>query len=362
MSGATAAQRREVGRLRLAAQRLVGEGFDGAADAVRHMAAMQGQDLPGAMTSVALRTRSRSRTGVIDAMNAGEVVRTWPMRGTLHLVPAEDLHWILSLTGERMLRATARNRELRGVDDALLGRARDATLGALGGGRSLSREEMLDLWQREGVIRDDAERGYVGYRLLFTLAVEGTVCFGPYADGRQRIVAAGEWLPSGAQPEPDEALAQWVLRYFRSHGPATVRDFAWWTKLPLNAIRAALGEVAGRLESWTVGDDEYLMAPETPDLRAAAGRGADGVLLLPGFDEFLLGYGTRAAALPDEHADKVVPGGNGMFRGTVVSGGRVVGTWRRKGSGAAVRIDAEPFTAFTKTVEAALPRRFAALP
>src|SRR5699024_2497129 len=161
---------------------------------------------------------------------------------------------------------------------------------------------------------------------------------------------------------PDEGLARWVLRYFRRHGPATVRDFAWWTKLPLNAVREALSEVADRLESWTVGDDEYLMAPETPELRAAAGREADGVLLLPGFDEFLLGYGTRGAALPDEHADKVVPGGNGMFRGTVVAGGRVVGTWKRKGSGRSERIDTEPFTAFTKTVEAALPRRFAALP
>ncbi len=344
--------------MRLAAQRLVGKGFEEAADAVRHMSAMQGQDLPGVFVSAALRTRGRRRDGVVEAMNSGAVVRSWPMRGTLHLVAAEDLGAILSLTGERMLRATARNRELRGIDDALVDRAREVTGAALGGGNSLSRDELMALWEKAGLLGEPGR----GYRLLFTLAVAGDVCFGPYRDGAQRVVLCSEWIGGRPAPGPDEALAQWALRYFRSHGPATVRDFAWWTKLPLNAIRAALGEVAGRLESWTVGDDEYLMAPETPELRAAAGRGADAVLLLPGFDEFLLGYGARGAVLPDEHAEKVVPGGNGMFRGTVVSRGRVVGTWKRTGSGRAERIDAAPFTVFTKTVEAALPRRFAALP
>ncbi|WP_328825205.1 winged helix DNA-binding domain-containing protein [Tomitella gaofuii] len=358
MSGAKVTQSREIARLRLAAQRLVGDGLPDAAAAVRHMSAMQGQDLPGAMTSAALRVTGRSRQAVVDAMNAGAIVRTWPMRGTLHLIPAEDLGWILSLTGERTLRATARNRELRGVDEALLDRARAAAFAALAERGSLSRDELLALWSEAGLMADSGR----GYRLLFTLAVGGDLCFGPFADGGQRIVAVSDWIRPAAVPAPDEALAQWVLRYFRSHGPATVRDFAWWTKLPLNAIRAAVAEVAGSLESWTVGGTEYLMAPETPELLAGAGRAAGGVLLLPGFDEFLLGYGTRGAALPDEHAGKVVPGNNGMFRGTVVSGGRVVGTWKRRGSGKAVRVDAEPFTSFSKAVETALPRRFTALP
>ncbi|QDQ99076.1 winged helix DNA-binding domain-containing protein [Tomitella fengzijianii] len=344
--------------MRLAAQRLVGEGLPDAASAVRHMSAMQGQDLPGAMTSVALRVDGRSRQDVVDAMNAGGIVRTWPMRGTLHLIPAEDLGWILSLTGERTLRATARNRELRGVDDALVDRARMTAFEALAERGALSRDELMALWTEAGVMSDGGQ----GYRLLFTLAVGGDVCFGPFEDGGQRIVAVADWIRTTPLPDPDEALAQWVLRYFRSHGPATVRDFAWWTKLPLSAIRAAVAEAADGLEAWAVGGTEYLMAPETPELLAGAGRAAGGTLLLPGFDEFLLGYGERGAALPDEHAGKVVPGNNGMFRGTVVSGGRVVGTWKRKGSGRAVRIDAEPFTSFAKAVATALPRRFAALP
>lgn len=356
---------REIARLRLAAQGLVGERPDDPAAVVRAMGAMQGQDLPGAMTSVALRTSgsdpARRRGAVVDALNSGAVVRSWTMRGTLHLVPAEDLGAILSLTGARMRRATARNRELRGVDEALLDRARSVTLGALAGGRSLARGELMGLWEDEGLLGEPGR----GYRLLFTLAIDGDVCWGPFAEGEQRIVDAREWITVPRNPDPDEALAHWVLRYFRSHGPATVRDFAWWTKLPLADVRAALGDVRGELTSVRPdGDDgpECFMAPETPDLLADARRAVSGTLLLPGFDEFLLGYGERGAALPAEHAQKVVPGGNGMFRGTVVANGAVVGTWRRKGSGKAQRIDAEPFTAFTKTVEAALPKRFAALP
>lgn len=359
--GRGAVKPREIARLRLVAQRLAGPQSDEPADVVREMCAMQGQDLPGAMTSVALRTPARSRAAVAEAMNAGHIVRSWTMRGTLHLVPAEDLGWILSLTGERMRRATARNRELRGVDEALLDRARSVTLGALAGGRSLARGELMGLWEDEGLLGEPGR----GYRLLFTLAIDGDVCWGPFDAGEQRIVAAHEWIRPPRRLDRHEALAHWVLRYFRSHGPATVRDFAWWTKLPLREIRSALDAVRGELASvHPDGGDgpEHLMAPETPDLLADAGRAAAGTLLLPGFDEFLLGYGERGAALADEHAQKVVPGGNGMFRGTVVANGSVVGTWRPKGSGKSRRIDAEPFTAFTKTVAEALPKRFAALP
>lgn len=360
----TVKQLRELARLRLAAQGLVGEGFDDAAATVRHMTAMQGQDLPGAMTSAALRTRGRSRDGVAEAMNEGSIVRTWPMRGTLHLLPAEDLAPILSLTGRRTLQSAARRREQLGVDDPVQDAARSAAVGALEGGRSLRRDELMSLWDDAGLLGV----GGRGYHLLLTLSLEGVVCFGPFdgagrnGGGEQRIVLCEEWIGPPRRVDRDEALAQWALRYFRSHGPATVRDFAWWTKLPLGAIRGALAEVADRLATWTVDGTEFLMAPETPDLLASAGRGADSVLLLPGFDEFLLGYGDRGAALSGAHAGKVVPGNNGVFRGTVVAGGRVVGTWKRKGSGKAVRIDAEPFGTFTKTVESALPRRFAALP
>jgi hypothetical protein len=103
---------------------------------------------------------------------------------------------------------------------------------------------------------------------------------------------------------------------------------------------------------------EHLMDPQTPEVLRTARNRAKGVLLLPGFDEFILGYGDRRAQLEPEFADRIVPGGNGVFRHTVVSAGRVVGTWRRHRQG----IEATPFTAFTAEVDAAIPELFAALP
>ncbi|WP_418608255.1 DNA glycosylase AlkZ-like family protein [Georgenia sp. SUBG003] len=105
------------------------------------------------------------------------------------------------------------------------------------------------------------------------------------------------------------------MRYFRGHGPATLKDFAWWTKLTV-AARAGLGLARPHLESVEVDGVEHLMDPATPDLLAEHRRAARGVHLLPAFDEMILGYRDRSATLPPEHADRIVPGGNGIFRPT----------------------------------------------
>jgi len=113
------------------------------------------------------------------------------------------------------------------------------------------------------------------------------------------------------------------------------------------------------------GTPRSTLFPYTPlfrSLLAACRTRARGVFLLPGFDEFVLGYADRSCAVPPEFADRIVPGGNGMFRSTVVADGRVVGTWRRTGSGSRRKLTAEPFTTFPEGVEPALEELAAALP
>jgi hypothetical protein len=141
-----------------------------------------------------------------------------------------------------------------------------------------------------------------------------------------------------------------------------VQDLVRWSGSTAGKIRAGLAEVRDRLEVVPVDGTEYLMDPGTPDRLAAARTEADGVLLLPGFDEFVLGYGDRTAVLPAEFAERIVPGGNGMFRPTVVHRGQVVGTWRWTGRGAKRAVEAEPFTAFPKKVATAVPKVAATLP
>jgi hypothetical protein len=343
---------KDVALLRLVAQRLAGPPPPTATDAVQHLCALQAQDLPAALAAVALRTSADDDAGIAGALERGEVVRSWPMRGTLHLVPAEDLRWMLDLTTDRLIAGAARRRRQLGIDDALLERALEIAVGALEGGRSLSRGELMVLWDEADLLGVQQR----GYHLLWNLAQRGSLCLGPLVDGEQRIVLLDEWVPAPRRLEREEALGEWVLRYFRGHGPATVKDFVWWTKLTVADAKVGLAVARPHLESVEVDGREHLMDPRTPELLAEHRTQAKGVFLLPAFDEMILGYQDRSATLPPEHADRIVPGGNGMFRPTVVAGGRVVGTWRRVGNGTKRRIETEPFTTFTPAVERALAR------
>ncbi|MGY1636200.1 winged helix DNA-binding domain-containing protein [Geodermatophilus sp. SYSU D00742] len=344
--------------LRLVAQRLAGPPLPTPGAVVRRLTCVQAQELPGALTSVALRTAQRSRAAVEAALDAGEVVRSWPMRGTLHLVAADDLHWLLHLLGPRVLAGAAQRRAALGLSDAEVERAREVVTAALAGGGRCGRRQLLAAVAAGGV----PTTGQRGYHLLWYLAQTGTLCLGPTREGEQLFVLLDEWVPAPRRPGREEALAELALRFFTGHGPATVADLARWAGLPVRDVRAGLAAVRVQLATLDADGREYLMAPETPDLLAAHRADAQRVLLLPGFDEFVLGYADRSCAVPPEFAERIVPGRNGVFRPTVVAGGRVVGTWRWTGSGARRRLDAEPFTAFDDDVAAALPEVAAALP
>lgn len=328
-----AADRRIV-RLRLSAQRITSNEFTSAAEVVRWMTAMQAQDLPGALWSVGLRLPGSTEADVNAALRDGTIVRSWPMRGTLHLVAPEDLRWMLSLTTERLVRLAAARRAALELDERRLERARDAVIEALSGGRALRRDAMYEVFDRAG-IRPDGQRGY---HVLWHLAQTGTLCFGP-PDGKQQTFALfDEWITRSRDLPREEALGEFVLRYFRSHGPATIRDFAWWSSLTLADARIGLAIARGDLSTIERnGDELYLADGADPE------PGRDGIRMLPGFDEYLLGYQDRTPQLAPEHADVVVPGKNGLFFPTIVRDGEVVGTWKRTRRTKGVEILELPF-------------------
>lgn len=354
----TTTSARELALLRLVAQRLAGPPAADAGAAVRNLLCVQGQDLPGALTSVALRTRDRSRAGVRAALDAGEVVRSWPMRGTLHLLPAEDLPWLLELCGPRVIAGAAKRRAALGLTEADAERAREQAVAALSGGRGLGRAALLE------VIGEAVDvSGQRGYHLLWYLAQTGTTCLGPVDDGDQLVVLLDEWVPAPRRLAGEAALAELARRYLTGHGPASDADLARWAGLTLRDVRTGIAAVRDELAAVEVEGRELLMAPDLRDrLAACRAEVEDAVLLLPGFDEFVLGYADRTCAVPAEFAQRIVPGSNGMFRSTVVHGGQVVGVWRWKGSGAKRVPAPEPFTDFDDRVAAAIPEVAAALP
>jgi hypothetical protein len=348
----------DLARLRLVAQRVAGPGAATPADAVRRLTAMQAQDHAGALASVALRTRARSRDAVEAAFRTGQIVKSWPMRGTLHLVAADDLPWLLALTAPRIVAGQRARRAQLELTDVDLERAGRLATDALRGGRELSRAGLLATWEAAGL----STAGQRGYHLIVHLAQIGTLCFGPIRDGEPQLVLLAEWVPEPRRPEREEALGELALRYFLGHGPASVKDFGRWTKLVAADVRSAVALARPALEAVHVDGVEYLMDPQTPDRLRRYRTPARGVFLLPGFDEYMLGYGDRSAALPVEFADRILPGGNGMFMPTVIADGQVVGTWRRGGRGPARTLELAAFGPLPVEVTEAARSAYAEFP
>ena len=282
---------------------------------------MQAQDLPGAKWSVGLRAPLTTEATVEAGFDSGEIVRSWPMRGTLHLVPAEDLGWMLELTAPRAIRSAATRRAALGISEADVERAREIVVATLTGGRALTRDLILASIAAGGV----STTGQRGYHLLWYLAQTGTLVMGA-ADGKQQtFTLLAEWVRAPRRLDRDEALGELAFRYFRSHGPATARDLARWCGLTMADVQRGLAVSARLLAALELDGVRYHLALEVLAQEPAGAR----VHLLPGFDEYLLGYGDRTAALAPEYSAAVIPGGNGVFKPTVVADGEVVGTWRR---------------------------------
>jgi hypothetical protein len=323
--------------LRLHAQRIAGPRLAPVRDAVRHMGAMQAQDYAASLWAIGLRMDGATLADIDAAVERREIARTWPMRGTLHWVAAEDLRWMVALMAPRaMAKAAARTRQLE-IDADVLKTARDAFGRVLADGPPITRPEAYAVFAENGLNPE----GQRGIHILSNLAHEGTLCFGPHRGKQPTFVLVDRWLPPAPAKNRDDALATLADRYFTSHGPATVRDFAWWTGLTLTDARAGLEYVKSGLERLNVGETEYWMAPPRP---APAAAGQPALHLLPGFDEYILGYQDRTAVLAPEFARLVVPGNNGMFMATIVNErGRVIGTWRRSVAKGIVRVVPEMF-------------------
>ncbi|MEZ5086300.1 MAG: winged helix DNA-binding domain-containing protein [Tessaracoccus sp.] len=353
---------RELAQRRLVAQGLVTRPYPTPQDAVRAFGAIQGQDLPGALASAALRSTGRIED-VLAALNDGSLVRGYPMRGTIFLAAADDLRWMTELMAGAPLRGAGPRRRELGLDDEQFDRAGAILLDALEKtSRGLSRSEVLARLDDAGL----STAGGRGYHILYTLMSRSVLCYGPWNGAEQNIVAVNSWLPAGSGLEQrfngDEvaATAEVMRRYFTARGPATVRDFSWWSKIPLTQCRAALPLVDGVEQ--LPGDEPAYARPGLIDEVAELGRAVSKPLLLPGFDEFILGYQDRLFAMTPEQHVQLVPGNNGVFRKSIVVGGLVKGFWLAKGRSGTRTLDAAPFRPLAKTTEAAVRRRFAEYP
>ena len=309
----------ELALARARSQRLVERRMSAVSDVVRWLVGVQAQDRAAGALSIRARSSGLTRADVDRALvEERSVVRLWAMRGTIHIVPAEDAAWLVELFAPLALPASHRRLGQLGVAEADRPRAVTLIRSAVADRGPLTRAELMEPLARAGITTD----GQAAAHLPLLAALEGHVCFGPVRGGKPTFVLRDDWLGTGLPRLPrEEAVTQLARRYARAFGPAEPEDFAAWSGLPLRDARSGWPKTAS--------EPTADASPDPPVTR-----------LLPAFDTYLLGYRSRDFAVPAEHARKVWPGG-GIVRPTVVENGRGVATWRRSGT----QIEIEPFGA-----------------
>jgi hypothetical protein len=320
--------------LRMRSLLLAGTGGPGTvAGVVEWFGAMQAQDVASVLWSLGVRLPALTLDDVNEALERREAIRTWPMRGTVHLVPPADAHWMLEVMGVRALAGAAKRRETIGLSEQTAERGVEV-LGTVLKGRRLTRAECLTALADAGVTLT----GEMGYHLLWYASQKGVTCIAPHVGKEQTFALLDEWVPEPRRPEREQALGIIATRFFRSHGPATRADLARWTGLTMTDVKAGIAAAGDQLTTVRVDGTEMLADPAVLDTAPAAHDWA----ALPGFDEYILGYKDREMMVDPSHMSAIVPGGNGVFKSTLVRGGRVVGTWKRTLGKKAVTIDMFP--------------------
>ncbi len=304
---------------------------------VQWLGAVQAQEYAGAKWAVGQRMQGATDAALDRALADGTILRTHVMRPTWHFVVPADIRWLLALTAPRVNAAAASSYRKSGLDDATFARSNAALAGALRGGTQLTRTELASVLQQAGIATDDLRLTH----LVMRAELDAVICSGARR-GKQFTYALLDERAPRAEAKTfthDEALAELTRRYMTSHGPATVQDFVWWSGLTMADAKAGLDMVKSQLMYDVVDDRTYWFAaspPIAPDPSPTA-------YLLPNYDEYIVGYTDRSAALDALPASKLDARGNVLFNHTLVIDGRVVGTWKRIFTKDAVFIEATPF-------------------
>jgi hypothetical protein len=225
-----------------------------------------------------------------------------------------------------------------GIDEDVLEQGRKALIKAFSRKKPIQRRELHAALKKSGIpaLRSNMARSHIMRRV----ARDGLMCFGPHEGKQATFVLLDDWVASKKQPTREEAIHMLASRYFASHGPATVKDFAWWSGLGISEARNGTAEVAHQLRKETFGNETYFMPKKIHKLQVDN----QAAHLLPAFDEYLIAYKNRSAVLDPKYTHKVIAGSTLLFLPVILFDGRVIGTWKRRKSGKNAEIVLKPFT------------------
>lgn len=325
---------------RLAAQHITNHRLSAPQDVVAWLGAVQAQDYAGSKWAVGVRLPHGTATDerIEQALSDGLIIRTHALRGTWQLIAPEDVRWILSLVAPRLIAGAAGRYRQLGLDAATLKKSNATIVKALRSRGPLTRAELAQALARAGISTAEQRLSH----LLQRAELDGLACNGPRRGKQLTHALLEERVPRKARVlDRDEALAELANRYFQSRGPATVKDFVWWSGLTVSDARAGIEAARPALLSEELDGETHWFASDAPEPEDAATAH-----LLPPFDEYLVAYSNRDAFFDPKHRKRINAGG-GMLNPCIVVDGRVVGVWRRAADRTTVTIELLAFDAIT---------------
>jgi hypothetical protein len=330
---------------RLYNQHLLGAAFARPEEVVEWFGAVQSQEYPGATWGIAQRMDGATQATLDRAYADGAILRTHAMRPTWHFVAPADIRWLLTLTSPRVHAVNASYHRKLELDTDVLARGATVLTNALQGGKHLTRTELAAALEQAGIIRASDDRLRLTY-LVMHAELEGLICSGAMRGKQHTYALLDERVPPAGMLEHDEALAELTRRFFTSHGPATVKDCAWWSGLASSDVRIGLELNTSQLEMarvdgqvYWIGSDIHTAPPASPIAH-----------LLPAYDEYTIAYKEHSAIFHPDYRELVVA----AFGIVIVIDGQIVGAWKRVIEKHHVLLTLEPFRALSEAEQQAL--------
>jgi hypothetical protein len=310
----------EITKLRLFNQQITATKFTKPVEIVSWFGAMQAQDYGMAKWAIGVRLPGSTEKEIEKAIENGEILRTHLMRPTWHFVAAQDIRWLIALSAPQLRSTSAAMFRQFGLDSQICNRSCDLIAKTLQDGNHLTRQELMSELKNAGIDSDNYRASY----LMFNAEINGIVCNGIKRGKDQTYALLDERVPKFSAISREEAIAKLTLRYFTSHAPATLKDFVWWSGLPVGDARKGLELNKSNLISEEIEGQKYWM----PNSISVPNDEADSFHLLPAFDEFMVSYKDRSAALATDFTKSAITG-NGIFKPIIVAGGKIAGVWKR---------------------------------
>ncbi len=332
---------------RLLNQQIISTKFTKPEEIVRWMVAMQSQEYAMAKWAIGLRLPGFNDADIEQVFNEGKILRTHLMRPTWHFVAPEDIRWLLALTAPRVSAINNYQYKKEGLDASVFKKCNEVIVKSLEGGKFLIRNDIKAELSKNGIEAD-------GVRLtgiMMQAELEGLICSGPRSGKQFTYALLEERVPAVPPMTREEALHQFLNRYFVTRGPATIHDFCYWSGLSLTEARAGLPELSKDFERRQIDGLEYIFLPQ--DISVVPKTLP--TFLMPDYDEYGMSYKNKEAITDSEISKKQISEISSSYH-MIISEGKLAGTWQKVKKGKSLEVETSPYTPLIKRKEASLKK------